>query len=428
MQLRRIGHLHTVMIMAHNIDGTPAQLDSRTREWFLAMHRATCVCRHSYAEESFFGSGVYAAFEASRGRRERARELGKGMGRATGKIICGGGVLRELPVLHELATCGESLGDMIGGGDDISAAKRWTSYAEASVVGSSIYAAVEAHHGNTPRAQELRQAVIHAGKKAGVTGVATAAVIGVTIASAGAAVPVAIAAGAATGGAVGAAATAGVQAIDGKVNPGDVVGSALFGATAGAIAGGVSAASRGGAIKAASAAEAEAAVASRLAVGVVGSSSSALQSEMLEEVRAIIRARRNYADDGTCKPEDPVSEEEKAELESNIAVHLPPPSACVPAAIEIVGEPHHDGEPHHHLELECSICLEQEIDYPGIHTNNRCRHGFHMDCIEEWRKQCCTKGEPFTCPECREPLDGVEWEQLDVAADWLEVEMCKGQE
>merc|ERR1712093_831855 len=88
---------------------------------------------HTYAEESFFGSGIYAAVEASRGDRERARELGKGMGRATGKIICGGGVLRDLPVLHELATCGESLGDMIGGGDEISAAKRWTSYAEGLV-------------------------------------------------------------------------------------------------------------------------------------------------------------------------------------------------------------------------------------------------------------------------------------------------------
>merc|ERR1712093_828899 len=386
---------------------------------------------HVYAEESFFGSGVYAAAEASRGRRERARELGKGMGRATGKIICGGGVLLDLPVLHELATCGESLGDMIGGGDDISAAKRWASYAEASVVGSSIYAAVQAHKGNTPRAHELRQGALHASKKAGVTGAATAAVIGVTIASAGAAVPVAIAAGAATGGAVGAAATAGVQAIDGKVNPGDVVGSALFGATAGAIAGGVSAASRGGAIRAAASAEAEAAVASRLAVGAVGSGSS--ESTTLEEVRSIIRARRIGGSRKLEEDHEGDVEKEENQAGSMPQCKCPPRSACVPAAVE----------PHvlsHDVEMECSICLEEERDYPGIHGNNRCIHGFHLDCIEVSQKQCLSKGEPFTCPECRVAFDGAEWHQIMDAAEfeeeeeeeadagWLEVEMCEGQE
>ena len=33
--------------------------------------------------------------------------------------------IQRLPVLHDLATSGESLGDMIGGGDRESAEKRW---------------------------------------------------------------------------------------------------------------------------------------------------------------------------------------------------------------------------------------------------------------------------------------------------------------
>ena len=66
-----------------------------------------------YAEESFLGSGMYAAFKACQGDYEKVRELGKGTGRATGKILLGGGILKDLPIFHELATCGESLGDMI---------------------------------------------------------------------------------------------------------------------------------------------------------------------------------------------------------------------------------------------------------------------------------------------------------------------------
>merc|ERR1711998_528850 len=111
-----------------------------------------------YAEESFFGSGIYAAVEASKGNHVRANELGKGMGRATGKIICGGGLLRDVPILQELATCGESLGDMIAGGDHNSARLRWDNYAEGSVVGSGIYSIVEAHRGQQAHARALHQA------------------------------------------------------------------------------------------------------------------------------------------------------------------------------------------------------------------------------------------------------------------------------
>ena len=119
------------------------------------------------------------AHEARLGNVERAEELGRGMGRATGKALLGGGILRDVPVFHELATCGESLGDMIGGGDDQSARRRWDNYANQSVVGSGIYAAHEARLGREDHARELG---IGMGKAAG-KGAITVAAVGLTAVS-----------------------------------------------------------------------------------------------------------------------------------------------------------------------------------------------------------------------------------------------------
>ena len=50
-------------------------------------------------------------------------ELPKGSERATGQALLGGGLLKDVPVFHELATAGKSLGHMIGGANR-QAAKR----------------------------------------------------------------------------------------------------------------------------------------------------------------------------------------------------------------------------------------------------------------------------------------------------------------
>lgn len=363
-----------------------------------------------YAEESVVGSGVYAAVEASKGNRDRATELGKGMGRATGKMLLGGGILRDVPVLHELATCGESLGDMIGGGDQNSARGRWDAYAAESVVGSSIYAAVEARKGRGEHAQELRRGSAKAGKKAGITAAAVTATVGVTVATAGAGLPAAIALGAATGATAGAAATAGVQAVDGKVNPGDVVGNALLGGTAGAIAGGL--ASRVAVRAVAADADAIAlseAVATRplLVSSAVGASSlgRSVLDEMLQEARARVYEHRmatnTPAADIEVAPDDPLEHLSGQKTQE----------ACFEPC----------------MDLECSICLETELEYPGIRrvqhcsassscsedNSGCCQHAFHRECIIEWRRVCEARGEEFTCPECRRilPCD-IDWEVL----------------
>ena len=67
-----------------------------------------------------------SAVHAIGGDTDEARRIAMGMGRATGRAVCGGGLLSEVPGFKELDKCGKSLGDVIGGGDEESARKRWT--------------------------------------------------------------------------------------------------------------------------------------------------------------------------------------------------------------------------------------------------------------------------------------------------------------
>ena len=221
-----------------------------------------------YAEQSVIGSGVYAAVEAARGNKERATKLGKGMGRATGSALLGGGLLRNVPGFHELATAGDSLGDVIRGVDTKAAEKRWKVYAENSVIGSGVHAAVEASKGNIERAEQLGKNMGKATLSAGVT----VAAVGATIATAGAAAPLGAAVAAGTGAVVGAGAGAGAtaaeQAIRGdKINAGDVVAAGLMGGVGGGIGGAIAGRAMAAA-KVANLAEVDA-VAARMAAGEI---------------------------------------------------------------------------------------------------------------------------------------------------------------
>ena len=198
---------------------------------------------NNYAKESVIGSYVAATVEVCKGNEDKAEEYLKGMGRATGKAVLGGGILRDVPVFHELATCGESLGDVIGGGDTESAEKRWETYVESSVIGGGIGALAAKIDGDDETAKKLAKGCGKAAARFGVSAVA----VGATVATGGLAAPYGIAAsaaaGAAVGGATGAASTAAVQAIDkGKVDdPGAVIGNGLFGGALGGISEGIAA-------------------------------------------------------------------------------------------------------------------------------------------------------------------------------------------
>ncbi|XP_028402174.1 uncharacterized protein LOC114525153 [Dendronephthya gigantea] len=188
----------------------------------------------TYAEESVIGSCVAATVEAAKGNEEKSKEYLKGMGRATGKAVLGGGLLKDVPGFHELAVCGESLGDMIGGGDDESARERWKTYSESSVIGSGLGALAAKIDGDDEKAERLTEACGKAGKRFGVT----AATVTAVVASGGLAAAHGVAAaagGVIVGGAAGVGSTAAMQMIDNdKIDdPGAVVGMGLMVAVSG---------------------------------------------------------------------------------------------------------------------------------------------------------------------------------------------------
>ena len=210
----------------HTVCGSLGQLAVGDRKKAGELWRA-------YREESLLGSGFCAAGCAVKGDRVEAKRLGKGMGRAVGQGLTGGGVLRSVPVFHELAVCGESLGDMIGGGEHESAARRWTDvYQETSVLGNAVLLARETDE----QTRERRSGNLKkAGARAAISLAATGAAVGIGVATAGAGVAPSIAVGSVTGGVASGTSKAAAEAVtSGKVDKGDVVGAILHGAASGA--------------------------------------------------------------------------------------------------------------------------------------------------------------------------------------------------
>jgi hypothetical protein len=178
---------------------------------------------NDYAEKSVVGSSCYALHENINGNSQRATQLWKGAARASAGIL---DVSRNIPVLHELATASDSLGDVLAGEPE-KAANHWDDYAERSVVGSACYSLHHCLQGDTQRAQEL---IWNSGKSLTKAAIETA-VITASVVAGGSTFPLA---GIATiGGGSSAIAHVATTAIDGnlgKLKAGDVLGSAAIGA------------------------------------------------------------------------------------------------------------------------------------------------------------------------------------------------------
>eukprot|EP00397_Hematodinium_sp_SG-2012_P019867 GEMP01020439.1.p1 GENE.GEMP01020439.1~~GEMP01020439.1.p1 ORF type:complete len:460 (+),score=127.90 GEMP01020439.1:90-1382(+) len=203
-----------------------------------------------YAKESIVGSACAALHHGIHDNEEEAKKYAKGLGRATGQLLLGGGILENVPVFQELATAGKSLGDVIGGGDDKAARDRWGEYAENSVIGSTCYAMHEDIHGNHKRAEVL---ISNAGK-ATLSAATTVATTALTVCTGGVAAPLGVPAAAAIGASMGAstsvlnaAVNAGIY--DKELNPGDLIGGGLFGGVAGGVSGGLQAKAHAKAMK-----------------------------------------------------------------------------------------------------------------------------------------------------------------------------------
>ncbi|KAI8901505.1 hypothetical protein BC833DRAFT_124770 [Globomyces pollinis-pini] len=170
---------------------------------------------------------------------EEAHRLGKNMGKTTIKAVNLTAILPgTLPVIHEIATCFESLADVVIEQDAAMARQRWEDYSEQSIVGSGVKSAAAAVCGDM---EEARRLGINMGKATAHASVGVAA-IGVTIATAGAAAPLGVAASAAFGATVGTGSSMASNAI-GKVienetiNAGDMVGDGLIGGILGGAGG-----------------------------------------------------------------------------------------------------------------------------------------------------------------------------------------------
>ncbi|KAJ3000846.1 hypothetical protein HDV02_002309 [Globomyces sp. JEL0801] len=192
-----------------------------------------------YSENSVIGSGVKSAAAAICGDMEEAHRLGKNMGKTTIKAVNLTAILPgTLPVIHEIATCFESLADVVIEQDAAMARQRWEDYSEQSIVGSGVKSAAAAVCGDM---EEARRLGINMGKATAHASVGVAA-IGVTIATAGAAAPLGVAASAAFGATVGTGSSMASNAI-GKVienetiNTGDMVGDGLIGGILGGAGG-----------------------------------------------------------------------------------------------------------------------------------------------------------------------------------------------
>ncbi|ELU04209.1 hypothetical protein CAPTEDRAFT_212683, partial [Capitella teleta] len=160
--------------------------------------------------------------------REICRNLCRKRKIATGQAVLGGGLLENIPVFQEISTTGKALGDLIGGGDTESAAKRYEDYIENSMIGSTVGSVVAKVEGDDKRAEELIKNAGKATLSAGMTGGA----IGLTVLTGGLAAPLGTAASVAAGATVGAASSATTGAVDQALyNDGEIDAGALVGGT-----------------------------------------------------------------------------------------------------------------------------------------------------------------------------------------------------
>uniref|UniRef100_A0A0G4HMH6 Uncharacterized protein n=1 Tax=Chromera velia CCMP2878 TaxID=1169474 RepID=A0A0G4HMH6_9ALVE len=198
-----------------------------------------------YAENSVLGSFIKFLECKARGETERAELFKKGCLRACGSMLVGGGICANLPVFAELKTCGDSLGDCMAEGGR-AAQEEWGKYMQLSLIGAGVGSAIAASRNDIPEARRLGWASGAAALRGVVEAGAVVAVVVVPGVTAAAGKLVAVSTSAAAGGVGGASSSAVSQVTQpdfaGRVDVGEVIGSALLGAGIGAAAGAVAAA------------------------------------------------------------------------------------------------------------------------------------------------------------------------------------------
>lgn len=144
-----------------------------------------------WKNESVVGSTIMLGATAAMGGEQHEIDgYARGLRRAVGKAALGGGVFRDVPVFHELATTGDALADITGDGDFVSAAKRFEEYNETSFFATGGRMAICNSAGDADEAERLQPKFERAGQKAVVRGATATATVAVAVGTFGMALPV----------------------------------------------------------------------------------------------------------------------------------------------------------------------------------------------------------------------------------------------
>ncbi|XP_022773691.1 RING-H2 finger protein ATL79-like [Durio zibethinus] len=77
-------------------------------------------------------------------------------------------------------------------------------------------------------------------------------------------------------------------------------------------------------------------------------------------------------------------EQRKPDPETAAARMVASPTLVYSTGVELAGE-----------EAECAICLSEFVEGEGIQVLAKCKHGFHVQCIQQWLSS------HSSCPTCR---------------------------
>lgn len=92
----------------------------------------------NYYYESVVGLVWVGVVERVKGNEDKVKEYFRGFKWVIGKVIFGGGLLRDVLVFYEFVVSGEFFGDIISSGDIVVVWIRWRMYLESSVIGGSL--------------------------------------------------------------------------------------------------------------------------------------------------------------------------------------------------------------------------------------------------------------------------------------------------
>ena len=145
-----------------------------------------------YRRESVIGSAVASTSAyLIHGDEAAGSQYAKGFRRAAGSAVLGGGLFRDVPVCHELATLGDTAAEYLGGDEDAGdkSYKAWEEYSEKSVFGTGVKVAAAKVTGAEAEAERLMGNWGEASKKAVVRGAAAAANVGLMVGTWGMSIP-----------------------------------------------------------------------------------------------------------------------------------------------------------------------------------------------------------------------------------------------